>query len=432
MSLSYFEIRDDLYGMCTPQSSQYYEAVQNLAPRAGCISCPSTTPFLHVGEPVKDKELLQFDTLKVSFWVDWRRALVNPLDELRKAREALQQTKNDEWRMFRKLGGRQFLISRYGAGKYPYRLKAGDCEILFSNHTHKAAFPNVRIEVGSMSCWSPGGINAVRALASELPAMGGRIDKEKVTEAHIACDVFGISLSGKSKLERSISDYSYWSKLQKHFALYRENSYVTGLQFGKGSLLRIYDKGLELKKNGAKSLFFHDLWFKEVGYVPLKNAPVTRVEYQLRRDFLYKHGIDTFEDLVSKFNGLWKYLTSRYNRHMEKADRNFGSEGTHRKTDKIKTSKFWKRVQAAYLEEGGWGLVERSKKRHKDAKALVAQAVGCLQTVAAMYGFDPSDLYGHITYAFDKVEVKMRELFEDYSQYVFNMQNKGLLCNGNL
>lgn len=80
----------------------------------------------------------------------------------------------------------------------------------------------------------------------------------------------------------------------------------SGYSFGRGNLMiRIYDKLLEI--DHSQKIWFRDLW-KKHGWDG--ESSVTRVEFQMRREFLKSMQVDTMQDLEVKLADLWAYVTN--------------------------------------------------------------------------------------------------------------------------
>jgi hypothetical protein len=87
---------------------------------------------------------------------------------------------------------------------------------------------------------------------------------------------------------------------------WRSDKKFTGFTIGKGNILcRIYDKTLEIRAESGK-IWFHPLW-KNNGWDG--ERPVWRVEFEVHRKVLKRLGIDSVDDLWTKKDNLWSYLT---------------------------------------------------------------------------------------------------------------------------
>jgi len=77
----------------------------------------------------------------------------------------------------------------------------------------------------------------------------------------------------------------------------------TGYTFGKGDLrCRVYDKLAEIEH--SQKSWFKDMWRRK-GWNG--RSPVTRVEFQARRQFLRTMDIDTVAELEAQLADLWRY-----------------------------------------------------------------------------------------------------------------------------
>lgn len=136
--------------------------------------------------------------------------------------------------------------------------------------------------------------------------------------------------------------------------------------------IRIYDKGVEIRKYGTK------LWFSVVWGIE-DFTRVWRIEYQLRRPTLKSFRIDSPDDLLNKSGALWKYLTEQWF-SLRLPD----NETTTRRT----VHPFWKDVQAVAHQ---FGIPTISLDRDlstvpADVKTCLSQIKGRIMTFAARTG----------------------------------------------
>ncbi|SHH98993.1 hypothetical protein [Desulfofustis glycolicus] len=151
----------------------------------------------------------------------------------------------------------------------------------------------------------------------------------------------------------------------------------TGIRLGEGDIiLRIYDKVLEIKRNGTKQSLFASVWGKE----EYNESHVTRVEFQLRKNVLKQFQVKSLEDLRNRQDGLWKYCTRDWSKLSEQpVDRK------NRHQDRIKLHEFWHLVQSV-----SWGTspptIRRKPLPQKDKYLLIDMMVGCAMNLAAIDG----------------------------------------------
>jgi hypothetical protein len=132
------------------------------------------------------------DFLKVSFWLDWNKFEADFLGILDFMKKQVQETEKDCVPVFKE-NGFDWNLYRTGTSKYAFRLKSGDITLMFSKRKADNQIPNCRLEIGSLSCWSPGFFPIYERAKSFLSGYGAKIVKERVSEAHLAADFAGKS-----------------------------------------------------------------------------------------------------------------------------------------------------------------------------------------------------------------------------------------------
>lgn len=197
-------------------------------------------------------------------------------------------------------------VSKHGLSKqgFSYKARRDDVVVLFSLGNGEAA-PNMRIEIGSLSCHSA----HLPSLVAEIHSIFSfESRKEQVTRydpcRDVECD-FGLHYS-------HVQDTKNWYWNRKiSVSSYFDGDRYTGTRFGKSDVSgRLYDKTYELlyvNKNPHKTDFYSNYYG-----VDLKKTTIYRLEFQLRRQFLRSFDIDTLEDLLNKRHELWAYLTTKW------------------------------------------------------------------------------------------------------------------------
>lgn len=348
------------------------------------------------------------DTLKLSFWIDWSNSSF--LDRLEAFKTQVQDGESDSLPV--DIGGLDWNCMRTGTSRYNYRLIRGDIRLLFNRRDAAGNIPNVRLEIGSVSCWSPGYQSIYQDVIRMIELFGGGVVKERVSEVHLAADLIGVPLSALP-----IKDQDHWITRAHSFTMQYDRRRFSGISWGKGDfMLRIYDKVLELKNSTHKQTAFSDVW----GLPSFDTHPVTRVEFQLRRPILREFHpiINTMADLQEHLDALWKYCTAEWCRLTEDAvDRN------HHQS-RATMHPFWGFVHVvSWL---GKNLVYRAKRYLlKDLRKIRQQAAGLGMSIAAMMGRAPDDLEGIIAFAHGCLESDLRRLFrDDKKDFINRMQRK--------
>lgn len=376
------------------------------------------------------------DFLKVSFWVRWtldERQFLGLLDAKKKQ---VQETEDKDCIPVFKENGFDWNLYRTGTAKYNFRLRSGDITLMFNKRKHDRQIPNCRLEIGSLSCWSPGFFAIYERVKAFLTAYGAEFTKERISEVHLAADFVGTDIQ-----TISIENPNQWIVLtrkdidrgnikpmpctdpdeldfDKHYSCRKFSS----MNIGKGDLmLRIYNKVKELKDTRAthKQQLFSELW----GVAKYDETSVTRVEYQLRRPKLREFAdhedkrIDTLADLMQAFRSLWQYMTTSWARHAEKAvNRN------HNQT-KAKISEFWQQVQGV-VWTGVFGYVRTHPVKHRDTNQLRSMARGCLMSVCASLEVEPDDIDRIVHLCKDMIEEDLHRLFENEVDFIDSMTTR--------
>ena len=378
------------------------------------------------------------DFMKVSLHVKWDGRDSDLLPILEMMKKIVQDTEQDCIPVFKEHGF-DWNLYRSGTRYYTYRIKSGDVTLLFNRRSHDQKIPNCRLEIGSLSCWSPGFYSIFNKVKAFLALHGGEVMKEIVSEVHLAADFVGTDIK-----TTDLDDRSRWIALARkdgdndglvvqkrdpepdpdvlNFDRDYTNRKFSGVRVGKGNLmLRIYDKVTELKCTRAthKQQIFSEIW----GLDTYDQTPVTRVEYQLRRpklrEFSDKEGnqINTVFDLVNALKSLWAYLTTEWTRHSESpVNRN------HNQT-KAKVSEFWQKVQAV-VWTGVFGYVRTHPVKHRDIEMLRKQARGILMSVCASMEVEPDDIDKIVYLCKDMIEEDLHRFFKDEKKFVDKMTTK--------
>ncbi len=245
--------------------------------------------------------LCGIDTLDLGLYVvwgsDWKRRL-STLDK--KKREAGKKGGV----LIGLPSGRKCIFKPNGmAPNYRFHLQFEAYNLYIAKSQQPNKSPNVYLFVNSKTLWLDGIEKALSWIAEDLAAIGkGKIQFVQVSRVDLCADFW-------------ISGGISYDFLLSHKATRTEK---TNLHMGKDDLetyyvgdvkspvqLRIYDKGLEVRKAGTK-LWFLDLWKWE------STEDIWRIEFQIRRPELKRFEINSLDDLKEKQTGFWQRLTSKW------------------------------------------------------------------------------------------------------------------------
>jgi len=165
--------------------------------------------------------------------------------------------------------------------------------------------------------------------------LGAEVVEAKLSRVDMCVDLPGVSVVEFMEAYRAGQYVTRTKKSEEwSFATYKAGRKDTGLAMGSGTRMRIYDKAEECRDISLRSWMIHRRW----GGVDPDDA--TRVEFQLRREFLTEHGVSTVEDYFAKRRTLARFLTTRWVRFVQDLDA--------RHTDRAETSQIWRDVQDAF------------------------------------------------------------------------------------
>lgn len=389
---------------------------------ASRIPCPSPVVVPSPGEAGQVSSVSGLDKLMVSCWVEGHDEL---LQLLRDFKEEFQDEKlcgSEVMERSIDLGWEEAAcnMSRTGAGKYPYKLQTGDVILLFSNHKPTASFPNCRIEIGSMSCWSPGWQQVFDRFLALLKHWGGSIRKQHVMQFDITVDLLEVDFT-KTGL---INIHRWIARARDQNPKYED--YVPNyVAFGKGDFMfKVYDKLNELKANPDKKDFFLRLWTERCGCAP---EHVTRFEFQCRK--AGELGIVTVGDLASKLDAVWQYCVGSddengWCRFCAKEI----SESVRRNKNHQRhvPAVLWEMVRAVRFGAARTFTVKRQKPLPQfNIDLLQKQAAGCLLSVCALLGMHPDDYVGHAVQSYNVITAEINKKYKkNRNEYVRKIKTR--------
>ncbi|BCO08813.1 hypothetical protein GF1_11890 [Desulfolithobacter dissulfuricans] len=303
----------------------------------------------------------------------------------------------------------EYIIHSTGRrGGFAFHLSRADVHIFVSVREDYMSTPNIWVDIGSMSCWSPGYQAVIEHVNDLVFLFGGKIRKVGLSEVHLCVDCIGLEIE-----ELGLHDYSRWITRANKFrsfadrvkftgvgldqsegplgisdSPYDQVGYAseTGLSVGEGDIaLRVYDKTHELRSHGAKQSVFASVW----GQDQYNDVPVTRVEFQLRRPVLRQLGVSDLYNLQEKIGGIWEYCSDNWARFSAVA-----IDRKNRHQDRAVIHPWWQVIQSV-----DWlsyrPVVRKQPLPQKDQHQLIDMMVGCALNIAAIDRCKPT--IDHIT-----------------------------------
>lgn len=206
-----------------------------------------------------------------------------------------------------------------------------------------------------------------------LHELGAELVEARVSRVDMAVDLPGVEV--KTFVE-AFRDGRYVSRTRKdtewRASLHRVNKRDTGLSLGAGTMLRIYDKAIECQDLSKRAWIIARRWGEDQDHA-------TRVEFQLRREFLKDHGVSTVDDYFAKRGQLARWLCTRWVRFVD-------GQIDRRHTERSKMMALWLDVIARFA---AWTCLspadlQRLPRAAVKVDVLVKQARGCFERAAAL------------------------------------------------
>lgn len=238
------------------------------------------------------------DSLDVGFYVEWNRDWVTQRDQFDKRKASAQ---GSEGILIEESGIRPHIF--YAGGKAPnyrYHIKFPECDCYIAITQKAVNSPNVYVSFTSESLhWELSERELIELLKKDIESFGGMVMFHKISRCDLYADFKipgGLNLdflrSHKVGKARKTSHFMNGEKL--------ETFYIGDK--GAPLMMRIYDKGVKIKKDGTEARWLL-IWFID------DPQDVWRIEAQIRRLILKQYQINTIEDLHKKKADLWKEIT---------------------------------------------------------------------------------------------------------------------------
>ncbi|MCK9355773.1 MAG: hypothetical protein M0R22_01270 [Dehalococcoidia bacterium] len=267
--------------------------------------------------------------------------------------------------------GREFRMMPRGVSGKEWRIENDDVSLALAREWNGGrVFPEAHCVYRSKFLWREGWEAAeakMRAwLGSWAAVVGDKVSRVDLT-ADLACPCPDVDIRGHEVTGTVVrrDDYASGSHARGHR--------LTGYTFGGGDMVaRIYDKQRKAKEEG-KTWFF-PMW-KKNGWDG--ECPVTRTEFEFKRDMLKQWQVNTVKDLAACTGDLWRFATETWLklRITCEADSNYR---------RWPVSEFWEAVQSAVDSFGTVTGVSRLKQVQPEYRRLLKGARGYLASAIAV------------------------------------------------
>ncbi len=233
---------------------------------------------------------------------------------------------------------------------------------------------NVRAAAGSeVLMLHDGAPKVYERIRKWFKLLGMRVQNEQISRMDLAVEVAVPVATFATKFYEGAVVSRF-----KRSALYRSvQGVVEGFSCGTGPLMmRVYDKRKELRDSKADSKA-EIMASRRAGF----GEDCTRVEFQLRGEFLKKYDIRTFADWMFKRGALMDYLTIYHTRLVDEV-------GDRSHTSRVMPSDSWLQVirafQAVCSGEKSEEPIQRVVRSGAKVWDLAKQAFGCLVSAVAL------------------------------------------------
>jgi hypothetical protein len=324
---------------------------------------PSNTP------PANTKIVAScIDTLHLNYQgrlkSTWDDRLEVERQQLLELRESQPETAWKEHEVQVTLGESPMVLRPYFQNGYRYRLFNKDLTLLVKRGVSASA-PTVIAQLSSFLLWREGWRGAIR----KVDALVGELLKlAKVDPCPSRIDLCA-DFQGWVPREDDLPKFVCRAKYR---AAYMATTNLTGFTFGKGRVVaRLYDKSHEIKVSGKSWMW--PIW-QSGGATD--DAPVWRLEFQLRREFLLELDLNALH-ANSSLTGAWTLLSTDWLRHT------FQKPGA--RIERCPTSQDWFALQHADFGARG-GVAVRQRETQTTREQALHGLFGYLSSYAANIG----------------------------------------------
>lgn len=270
--------------------------------------------------------------------------------------------------------GVDFIVQPRGARGYEWILRNDDVIVCIAREAKGGSvMPEVYLTFSSPYLWSHGSTAAV-SLFKRWLGKWALFTEDKVSRCDLCLDIEMITpvIDLHKEIVTLAKHKGYYLK---DLSGYMRGLHDSGYEFGKGNLVgRFYDKTLEIKS--SKKYWFRDIWTAK-GWDGV--TPVTRVEFQMRRDFLKLFQVDDYDDLELAAGSTWRYCTGDWLRVCEPPK---GKKNNHQHL--LPAQEWWAFVQQSKCLFGEDVGLTRFKLKKPRIDALMAQGKGVLSSALAL------------------------------------------------
>lgn len=314
------------------------------------------------------KELYKgIDSLYFSYRGDVKMGLFKQLEE--KKQLARSEDEKEQALAIMTVKDHHFEVMGRGRGKYAYVLVDNWYHIQISA-SDRDTIPRIMVQISSdiLHCFGVG--NAMEQLRGIIAELLECVESETISRADIFVD-FACNTDFEAVTKRC------WVTWAEDMHSHWKGNVHTGWAMGYGGNIsaRLYNKTKEIEKSGKD--YFKPIWELR-GWT--EGQTVWRLEFQLRREFLGQMSVNTFDDLVTIQNDIWRYCTEDWLRLAV-------DDGTENR-NRWATHPVWQCLQRVAFGDGEFAGIGRmvDKSRIPSDATLFLNGMGYITAYAAREG----------------------------------------------
>lgn len=292
------------------------------------------------------------DTIECAYYLARSEGCLLDYERLAVEKEIMRQSKSRKPTLI-KLGSEEFMLAGHGTSSgYSFLIENDAFSIQFGEFNDPPFFVTYR----SIALWHFGALGMHERFLAWAASVGMRpYRQEKLSRVDFTLDYHLPVIDFDED-----SFVTNFSKDNRH----RKDRKVQTFKFGEGDLgLKIYNKCDEIKESSFKT-WFYDLWGMD--------KEVWRIEWLVRKEWLRRLGIRTYEDLRERQGDLLRVLVNDHTTlRIKTEDSNRSRWPLH---------PLWQDLQERASQMEGLGVV-----RELDAPALLDERM--MRITISLYGY---------------------------------------------
>ncbi|MFC1864756.1 hypothetical protein ACFLYG_02900 [Chloroflexota bacterium] len=267
-----------------------------------------------------------------------------------------------------------FIVQPRGARGYEWILRNDDVIVCIAREAKGGSVvPEVYVTFSAPYLWSHGSTAAVNLFKRWL-GKWALFTEDKVSRYDLCLDI-EMTTPMIDLHKEIVTRAKHKGYYLKDLSGYMRGLHDSGYEFGKSDLVgRFYDKTLEIAS--SKKYWFREIWSAN-GWDGV--TPVTRVEFQMRRNFIKLFQVNGYDDLETAVGSMWRYCTGDWLRVCKPPK---GKKNNRQHL--LPAQEWWVVVQQSKCLFGEDVGLTRFKLKKPRYDALMAQGEGVLSSALAL------------------------------------------------